>query len=1188
MQQRSWLAALVLSALFLVLLCVSVSSASPANCGITTPSYCNGDCKCMCNGDGTSGCDNPATDCHTCTGAECTLFKQWIQAQKGSTNYANYHVICEARTTRSGQTMTHQPALMTAVSLSDSLNGFFATDAMQSYNAFAGHAAPSTSAYNCLCGNSQDSVQAAIDSINRGSGNAPIDVDKKCVFQVSGDQWAVVFKYSNPGAWVFQANEVRSMSSLTDQGSVIQGAGQPYYFAPGTVEHAWMLLFSSPYVSWRVGADTVTVGKTAYGTCDQQKQLGGKYFINVVPSEVTVNGEDRIELLYEFQKLESVAKGLSHFVFGVPQCLQTTATQLKVSVGGSCKGEVDIYTPSKVPASDKLCLLTKGSDEKQLETRGPKISYSSMPSSQVFSGCDVGSLKSLGNGVYQIRWGTSTGEGQSGYQFDPLSGTTDLGQTFSIAKFTHLNRPIRDAVCTKCTLQFTWTIGIGGTQVTTKQAFGLNLDETPNDFCNQRYNDLGNVCVYGPYDCKCSTKDSCPSWWKGCSDQITWAEKVEATIDLGGKGLYTLQVTGFQYEDDLSTVRTSFITYEGKDNVALLRARIIEGTGDDWPWTCVPRGTVVKVDNTCGDSLSRFTVSAPAQLVTVQPCCLGLKGGTQCSEASTLCLACSDCPSPPTCTGNSELYNCKCVPCLQGCPTNYERNAVGCGCSPCERDECDFGYSWVGDDCNGKCQQCPTCPVGQKKANPQDPCSACVNCLDANNQPITCDRSQGWVLNDQRCGCVPCTKPVCDPKNGVLPDPSTAGCDCIQCEFLPPIVCPTNFAPDPDPCVRDKCVPCTPATCECTPIECDGLTKKNSNNPCALDCVDCQKPPECPYGSEFHPQGYWCVVDPTVGVAGCVPCTVDCGKGFLPDATGCGCEKCSNDCKFGERELPGNCNGCEKCTPNCGADEVIDKSGCGCEKCKLNCGPSHKQVGCSCEACVDLITCPGRQVLNGCTCEPVVLPPPPPPPPPGPVPTPPPPPGCVTDACGRCGGDGTSCLDCEGNFGLKNYDKCGVPCGDGRSCACVAGNNNCDTCAAAVDLCGVCGGASDSCYACDWSIGTGLVYDQCGICGGNGTLCLGCDGELWGKTDCSVAVTPAEGAFTGIALVALVGGLFLLGVAIWRWRARRAALVTMWDGLIDEQVQALAQNPLFTESTVTKTTPWATEDVGEEIGLEDL
>jgi hypothetical protein len=998
-----------------------------------------------------------------------------------------------------------------------------------------------------------------------------------------------VFKYSNPGGWVFQSNEVRSLSSPSDSGSVVEGAGQPFYFAAGTVEHAWMMLFSSPYVSWRVGADTVTVGKTAFGTCDQQRLLGGKYFLNVVPTEVTVGTEERIQLLYEFNKLESVAKGLSHFVFSVPECLQVSPSQVRVSVGGSCVGEVALYDPSKVPASDKLCLL---SSEKALATRAVPITYSSFSDGQVFSSCDVGSKFDLGNGVYQIRWGISAGQGQSGYQFNPLTGSTQLDQVFNIAKFTHLNRPIYDSVCTYTDLTFTWEITIGGNTVSTKQTFGLNLDETPNDFCSSRYDSNGNVCVYGPYDCKCSTEDSCPSGWLGCSDQITWAERVEATIDLGKKGIYTLKVVGFQYEDDLDTVRTSFITFEGKDNVALLRAKIMEGTGDDWPWSCVPRGTVMKVDNACSDQLSRFAVSAPAQLVTVQPCCLGMKGGTKCSEASTLCLACSDCPSPPICTGNTELNDCRCVPCLQGCPTNYERNTVGCGCSQCERYECDFGYTWTGDECDGFCKQCPGCPVGQEKENPENPCSACVNCLDGNNQPISCDRSQGWVLNDQLCGCIPCEKPVCDPAQGVLPDPSTAGCDCIRCEFLPPVDCPVNRAPNPDPCIRegdDACVTCTPSTCDCTPPTCDGLTERNSNNPCDLLCVPCSPPAECPFGSQLHPDEHWCVVDPDIGVPGCVPCVPNCGDGTRPDDTGCGCEPCANNCNYGERELAGNCQGCEKCENNCAADEIVNvETGCGCEKCTPDCGNDHRQEGCECVPCVDVVICTGNTVLDGCSCTVVMAPPPPPPVVPGPPPTPAPPPGCATDVCGRCGGDGTSCLDCEGEFGLKDYDKCGIPCGDGTSCECVQGNNNCDTCAAAVDLCGVCGGASDSCYACDWSIGTGLIYDQCGICGGNGTLCIGCDGEVFGKTDCSVAVTPAEGAFTGIALVALVGGLFLLGLAIWRWRARRAALVTMWDGLIDEQVEALARNPLFTEATVTKHTPWSQEDGAMQDDLDDL
>ena len=74
------------------------------------------------------------------------------------------------------------------------------------------------------------------------------------------------------------------------------------------------------------------------------------------------------------------------------------------------------------------------------------------------------------------------------------------------------------------------------------------------------------------------------------------------------------------------------------------------------------------------------------------------------------------------------------------------------------------------------------------------------------------------------------------------------------------------------------------------------------------------------------------------------------------------------------------------------------------------------------------------------------------------------------DACGVCGGDGSSCAchwyDC---FGICNgpywWDQCGVCGGDGSSCACYW-----------YDCFGICNGP--------------YQYDWCGVCGGDGTSCL--------------------------------------------------------------------------------------------------
>ena len=59
--------------------------------------------------------------------------------------------------------------------------------------------------------------------------------------------------------------------------------------------------------------------------------------------------------------------------------------------------------------------------------------------------------------------------------------------------------------------------------------------------------------------------------------------------------------------------------------------------------------------------------------------------------------------------------------------------------------------------------------------------------------------------------------------------------------------------------------------------------------------------------------------------------------------------------------------------------------------------------------------------------------------------------GDITDACGTCGGDGSSCAGCDG---IANSGK-------------------------AVDLCGVCDGGGIAAGTCNCA---GDVLDQCGVC----------------------------------------------------------------------------------------------------------
>ena len=87
---------------------------------------------------------------------------------------------------------------------------------------------------------------------------------------------------------------------------------------------------------------------------------------------------------------------------------------------------------------------------------------------------------------------------------------------------------------------------------------------------------------------------------------------------------------------------------------------------------------------------------------------------------------------------------------------------------------------------------------------------------------------------------------------------------------------------------------------------------------------------------------------------------------------------------------------------------------------------------------------------------------------------------------GECNG-GESCYDCPDDCGGAP-DACGVCGGDGSSCAPV----DCFGVpwgGATTDDCGVCGGDSSSCADCNGVPNGPAVLDACGVCDGDGTSC---------------------------------------------------------------------------------------------------
>lgn len=91
------------------------------------------------------------------------------------------------------------------------------------------------------------------------------------------------------------------------------------------------------------------------------------------------------------------------------------------------------------------------------------------------------------------------------------------------------------------------------------------------------------------------------------------------------------------------------------------------------------------------------------------------------------------------------------------------------------------------------------------------------------------------------------------------------------------------------------------------------------------------------------------------------------------------------------------------------------------------------------------------------------------------------------DACGVCGGNGSTCKDCKGvTNGTSKIDQCGVCGGNGTTCLDCKGVVNGTS---RVDQCGVCGGTNSTCLDCA-GIPNGLSkLDKCNVCGGNGSTC---------------------------------------------------------------------------------------------------
>jgi uncharacterized repeat protein (TIGR01451 family) len=158
-----------------------------------------------------------------------------------------------------------------------------------------------------------------------------------------------------------------------------------------------------------------------------------------------------------------------------------------------------------------------------------------------------------GLNTQEVRWGNSTGYGQSGLRFDG-SGIQSFneGNNFYLGALTHFNWPITNAATgakLKITLQFSKPSVSPNPDFT----YDFVIDETPNSSpCNSGWQ-----------------QSSTP-----CDDKITFPNSYGTQTFTIGDKIYTLVIDGFVNAFPGGSVVSQFITEEQKNNVAFLVGHI--------------------------------------------------------------------------------------------------------------------------------------------------------------------------------------------------------------------------------------------------------------------------------------------------------------------------------------------------------------------------------------------------------------------------------------------------------------------------------------------------------------------------------------------------------------------------------------------------------------------------------------
>ncbi|MCB1136062.1 MAG: choice-of-anchor K domain-containing protein [Chlamydiia bacterium] len=135
-----------------------------------------------------------------------------------------------------------------------------------------------------------------------------------------------------------------------------------------------------------------------------------------------------------------------------------------------------------------LCVMTLS----LLATMGSAqaVTYIADDVSGIWTSADPASAAS-GLGTNEIRWGTpATSHGQSGYRFDnatPPPVVGNVGDTFVLGTFTHMNWPITGTAITSAELSVSFDLTIDGVIFNDRVfSYMFEHEETPNSLPDPR------------------------------------------------------------------------------------------------------------------------------------------------------------------------------------------------------------------------------------------------------------------------------------------------------------------------------------------------------------------------------------------------------------------------------------------------------------------------------------------------------------------------------------------------------------------------------------------------------------------------------------------------------------------------------------------------------------------------------